>query len=136
MLLQRARGKQQASYPGTSYPGTSYPGILGASQAEPSYPGFAPRRFLFPGVALCLGTSLSEPKPSRYEVSSATVLQMWLSKKSRTSFSRSQVCFSSCWEDETLGQTSELRLDGGLARLVGLQACPCCLKPEAPWSPS
>lgn len=28
-FLQRARGKQQASYPGTSYPGTSYPGILG-----------------------------------------------------------------------------------------------------------
>lgn len=59
----------------------AYPGILGASQAEPSYPSFAPRCFLSPGLALCLGTSLSEPKPSKYEVSSAIVLQTGLSKK-------------------------------------------------------
>lgn len=64
-----------------AYPGTSYPGILGASQAEPSYPSFAPRCFLFPGLALCLGTSLSEPKPSKYEVRRAIVLQTGLSKK-------------------------------------------------------
>lgn len=118
-----------------AYPGTTYPGILGASQAKPSYPGFAPRCFLFPDLALCLGTSLSEPKPSKCEVSSATVLQTWLSKKSRTSFSRSQVCLSSCWWDETLRQTAEVRLDGGPARLVGLQACPRCLKSELPWPP-
>ena len=92
-----------------------------------------PRCFLFPGLALCLGTSLSEPKPSKCEVSSATVLQTWLSKKSRTSFSRS---LSSCWWDETLGQTAEVRLDGGLASLVGLQACPRCLKSELLWPPS
>lgn len=70
MLLQRARGKQQASYPGTSYPGTSYPEHPGGFPGGAILPRFCPKTLPISRFGPLLG-DICLNLNSRYEVSSA-----------------------------------------------------------------